>query len=56
MRLHEVVHEPAPIVGVAANREIIGSALSLFITGALLVGQGILASDIACDIIGWFNF
>ena len=56
MRLHEVVHEPAPVVGVAANRDIMGFALSLFITGGLLVGQGILASGIACDIIDWFNF
>ena len=44
------------MLGFAANRGIMGSALGLLVTGCLLAGQGFSASDIAYDINGWFNF
>ena len=56
MSFNELVHKPTTVLGFAANRGIMGSALGLLVTGCLLAGQGFSASDIAYDINGWFNF
>lgn len=56
MSFNELVHQPTTVLGFAANRGIMGSALGLLVTGCLLAGQGFSASDIAYDINGWFNF
>ena len=52
----ELIYKPTTIFGYAANNGVMGSVLSLVLTGVLFAIQGFVSTGISYDTLGWFNF
>ena len=52
----ELIYKPTTIFGYAANNGVMGSILSLVLTGVLFAVQGFVSTGISYDAFGWFNF
>jgi hypothetical protein len=52
----ELIYKPTTIFGYAANNGVMGSVLSLVLTGVLFAVQGFVSTGINYDNFGWFNF
>jgi hypothetical protein len=52
----ELIYKPTTIFGYAANNGVMGSVLSLVLTGVRFAVQGFVSTGINYDNFGWFNF
>jgi len=52
----ELIYKPTTIFGYAANNGVMGSVLSIVLTGVLFAIQGFVSTGISYDSFGWFNF
>ncbi len=52
----ELIYKPTTIFGYAANNGVMGSILSLVLTGVLFAIQGFVSTGIGYDSFGWFSF
>ena len=52
----ELIYKPTTIFGYSANNGVMGSVLSIVLTGVLFAIQGFVSTGISYDSFGWFNF
>ena len=52
----ELIYKPTTIFGYAANNGVMGSVLSIVLTGVLFAIQGFVSTGISYNSFGWFNF